>query len=440
MVVDNERRWFWATLMLSSLSIVAVVFAVWELIEYRFFEAVNYATLHYLYITRGVASSLLLAVWAAWFVLRQRRSAEDDLRVSREHYRDLLDASPGALAVYDSSLRVLEWNVAAEQLYGYRKSEVLGQILPSLPKGRDLEMQEWLEQAVRCEAGVEVDTHRVDKEQTPIPVQLRLCVFHEKPGQQQQFVEVTEDLRERISLQKKLLEIEKLSTVGNMAAGTAHHLNTPLAAMLLRVQLMRDRMHHAACGEDLHQLEMSLRFCQQFVRRLLDFSRHSGPMAQEQLEVQKLVESVLRFLAPTIRTKQIQTTCDFHTLNGHCVLGDRDHLETLLLILLSNALDAIPSGGTIAVRGKVVSKGRLDLEIEDNGCGISEADQFHIFEPFFTTKPPGKGTGLGLAIARNIAADHGGSIRLVSQPGSGTTVSVWLPTATTSASVVMERT
>ena len=100
----REPAWFWATLVLSSASIVALVFAVWELVENRFFRDADYLTLHYLYITRGVGSSLLLASWAAWYVLRQRRRSEEELHRSREHYRHLLEASPGALALYDDSL------------------------------------------------------------------------------------------------------------------------------------------------------------------------------------------------------------------------------------------------------------------------------------------------------------------------------------------------
>ena len=87
-----KKRWFWATLTLSSITIVAVVFAGWELVENRFFRDANYVTLHYLYITRSVASSLLLAFWAAWYVLRQRRESEEELRRSRERYRGLLEA------------------------------------------------------------------------------------------------------------------------------------------------------------------------------------------------------------------------------------------------------------------------------------------------------------------------------------------------------------
>src|SRR5437660_4366238 len=111
MRADNkERRWFWATLTLSSVSIVALVFAAWEVIENRLFSHVDYVTLHYLYITRGIITSLLLAFWAAWYVLRQRRQGEEALRRSHARYRGLLEVSPGAVALYDRDLCAAEWN------------------------------------------------------------------------------------------------------------------------------------------------------------------------------------------------------------------------------------------------------------------------------------------------------------------------------------------
>src|SRR5512146_516287 len=102
----DDRRWLWITLVLSSVSIVAVVFAFWELVENHFFREMDYVSLHYLYISRSIASSLLLAIWAAWYVLRQRQASEDKLRRSREHYRGLLHASPGAVILFDDDLLV----------------------------------------------------------------------------------------------------------------------------------------------------------------------------------------------------------------------------------------------------------------------------------------------------------------------------------------------
>ena len=102
-------------MLLSSVSIVALVFAFWELVENRFFRDLDYLSLHYLYISRGIASAVFLAMWAAWFVLRDRQIAEQELRRSHERYRGLLESSPGAVALYDSELRVLEWNASAER-------------------------------------------------------------------------------------------------------------------------------------------------------------------------------------------------------------------------------------------------------------------------------------------------------------------------------------
>ena len=236
----GERRWFWATLVLSSITMAAVVFAAWELVEHRFFEHLDYITLHYLYITRGIASSLLLAVWAAWYVLRQRRRSEEELRRSRERYRGLLEASPGAVTLYDASLRVTEWNATAEQLYGFSKAEALGGRLPTVPPEREAELEELLRRVDAGEPILDVETLRRDKKGAIFPVQLSLLPYREAAGERY-FLEVTADIRERVRLRQTLLELEKLTSMGKMAAGTAHHLNTPLAAMLLRVQMMREQ-------------------------------------------------------------------------------------------------------------------------------------------------------------------------------------------------------
>jgi len=420
-----DRRWFWATLMLSSITIAAVVFALWELIEHRLFHFTDYARFHFLYITRGVVSSLLLAIWAAWYVLRQRRSAEEALRQSHERYRGLLEVSPGAVVLYDTALRVVEWNAAAGRLYSFAKSEVLGQLLPTVPPEKEDELRRFLEQVQGGSPVLDVETVRRNKQGATFEVQLSLLPFRESDGQSY-FLEVTTDIRERVRLRQKMLEIEKLATMGQMAAGTAHHLNTPLGAMLLRVQMMQERMHHAACLTDLERLENGIKSCQQFVRRLLEFGRRP-PMQKQPEDVARTLQSVLSFLAPALNAKQACVSFESGAQDGRRVLADRNQLEALFSVLLSNALDAISPGGSIAIRCSADSDGWMEIRIADSGSGISAADQQHVFEPFFTTKVSGKGTGLGLAIARNIVMEHGGTIRLESKTGQGTTAFLQLP-------------
>ena len=422
---QHERGWFWTTLILSSISIVALVFAFWELVENRFFRDLDYVSLHYLYISRGVTSSVLLAIWAGWFVTRQRRIAEAELRKSHERYRGLLEASPEAVVLYDHNLCVLEWNASAERLYGWTRDEIRGRELPTVPVSHQAEARECLEEVERGNRVVDRETLRKNRAGEAIEVQLTLLPFRE--GQQLYFLEITADIRERVRLRQRLIELEKLTSMGQMAAGTAHHLNTPLASMLLRVQMMRERTDaHNGIHGDLERLEHSIGFCQQFVRRLLDFSRR--PAARPEPEsIGPVVQAMLGFLSPSFAAKRASVVVEDDGLAETRVLADKNELETLLLILLSNALDAIPEGGGVGVHLHTLQDGHLEIVIADNGCGISPADQAHMFEPFFTTKPIGKGTGLGLAIAKNIVTEHGGQIRIESSPGEGTKAAVELP-------------
>ena len=420
----GTQPWFWVTLTLSCITIVAVVFAVWELIENHFFRDLDYRTLHFLYITRGIASSLLLAFWAAWYVLRERRASEEQLRQSREHYRSLLEASPGAVILYDTELVVIEWNAAAEQLYGFTKAEVLGQHAATVPPEQEAELHGFLSQIREGGQVQDVETQRQNKAGAKLDVQLTLLPFRGVSGENY-YLEVTNDIRERVRLRQALLQLEKLTTMGQMAAGTAHHLNTPLAAMLLRVQMMRNGTKISTPAE-LEQLESSIRFCQQFVRRLLDFSRRPQSVKQPE-SLQSTLESVISFLSPRLQTKRAQLSLDLGATNGDKVLADRNQIEALFIILLSNSLDAIAHDGKISVRARRADLDLMEVTIADDGCGISQEDLPKIFHPFFSTKPPGKGTGLGLALADNILQEHGGKIWIESTPPSGTTVRLQLP-------------
>jgi PAS domain S-box-containing protein len=422
-----EKRWFWATLTLSSITIVSAVLAAWELVENRLFRNADYITLHYLYITRGVATSLLLAFWAAWFVLRQRRKSEADLRRSRDLYRGLLEAFPGAVILYDSELRVLEWNAPAERMYGYTRDEILGARLPILPTSKTAELEEFL---LRVQHGVgvlDIETLRQPRDGEPIEVQLSLLPFREGAGPLS-FLEVTSDIRERVRWRRQMIEIEKLTSMGKMAAGTAHHLNTPLAALLIRTELIRQYSTGPAFDEDVARLEEGLHFCRHFVQRLLDFTR-AMPLEKAPQHLASVIESIAAFFQPAILSRGATLTVEASEGRGQFIFADRNLLETLLLTLLSNALDAVPAGGEIRLCCRPASSGSIAFTVGDNGCGISPAHLEQIFEPFFTTKGPGKGTGLGLAIARNVVMEHGGSIRMESRPGEGTTAIVELPLA-----------
>ncbi len=453
---QGSRQWFWATLILSCVTIVTFVFAAWELVEKRFFRDVDYQTLHFLYISRGVVSSLLLAAWASWFVLRERRQHEEELRRSRERYRGILEGSPDAVVLYDDQLVVLEWNLSAERLFGFSKEEVIGGVLPTIPEEQRSEALAWVAKLAPQDAGLarqqrilDVETLRWHRSGAPIWVSVSLSSLRDEASPadggasgQLQVLEVARDIREKIALRDKIIEIEKLTTMGQMAAGTAHHLNTPLASLLLRVQMMKERLRHTDGAADLAHLEAGIHSCQTFVQQLLRFS-HRMPAQKKPEEISQQVESIVTFLRPTFAAKRAQLVLNLDRVRGALVMADRSQLEALFSALLVNAADAIAEGGNVTITAVPVADGRpapglpaldgpgivekeslagggeLEIRIEDDGCGISEKDLPHLFEPFFTTKAPGQGTGLGLALARTIAQEHGGSVMIENRAGPG---------------------
>ena len=421
----QQRNWFWVTLVLSSITVVALVLAIWELIENRFFRHLDYVTLHYLYISRGIAVSLILAFWAAWFVLRERKEKEEQLRRSSERYRAILDCSPSAILLLDESLRIWECNTAAERLYGYSKDQFVGQVLPTVPEDRKAELQTFLGQVESGAAVLNAESRRQEKTGKVLEVQVSLLPFRDR-ADEKFFLEITDDIRDRVRLRQTLLQIEKLTTMGQMAAGTAHHLNTPLASMLLRLRMMREGKFEGGLQADLQRLEASVGFCQHFVQQLLRFSR-AAPWQKQPQSLAATLRAVSSFLSPQLLPRRVLLTLDMAGVNGTRVLADHNQMEALFLILLSNAADAVGPGGRIQVSCAQPEGDRVEVRITDNGSGIDPDVLPHIFEPFFTTKAPGVGTGLGLAIASNIVEAHGGTLRFESVPQQGTTVTVDLP-------------
>jgi len=145
-VRSSNRSWFFLTLGLSCLTVVGLVFSLWELIEYRYFQNLNYVTLHYLYVSRGIAGALLTGIWAAWFVSRERRRQESELEESYEHYRSILNHMPEAVTLFSDSYHVVEWNEAAERLFGFDRQHSLGLPIPNVPPERWSDLRAILDQ------------------------------------------------------------------------------------------------------------------------------------------------------------------------------------------------------------------------------------------------------------------------------------------------------
>jgi two-component system, NtrC family, sensor kinase len=239
--------------------------------------------------------------------------------------------------------------------------------------------------------------------------------------------ERTEDLR---ASQARVIQQEKMAAFGLLAAGIAHEVGNPLAALSSLVQILKRRRPDPYTDEKLDLAARQLQRIERTIRELIDFSRPAS-RAVSRVRINDIVDEALGIAKYYHRTKQRTITTDV-AADSPPVTGVRDYLVQVVLNLVLNAIDATGDQGRIHLAVQV-EDGWLVLTIEDDGRGISTADRCRLFQPFFTTKT--HGTGLGLFVSRKILEDHAGTLSFRSEPGQGSTFFVRLPAESQSETV-----
>jgi len=234
-------------------------------------------------------------------------------------------------------------------------------------------------------------------------------------------------LKERTRLQ--LTRSERLASIGRLAAGCAHEINNPLTGVLTFAHmLLRNAPENSQDREDLEAVIGATIRCKEIVRGLLDFSRQSEPH-KGLSDLNAVLREALNLTRNQASIGHVSIVEELDPHLPHLII-DANQIQEVAVNVIVNGIDAMPDGGRLTIRTRCVDENDrrwAEVEIADNGCGISAADLNLVFDPFFTTKPTGKGTGLGLAIAYGIVTEHGGRITVSSEVGSGTTVAVRLP-------------
>ena len=256
---------------------------------------------------------------------------------------------------------------------------------------------------------------------------------------EQKIIERTLELEE---IQQQLVQSEKLSAIGQLAAGVAHELNNPLGGILGYSQFTLEKLKKMREKEDvpsevdkfiryLTDIETQARRCKTIVQNLLRFSRTTRTTDFEPVDVNQIVEDTRTFVEHQLHMNNIELEVQL-SAELPDVQGNAGQLQQVLTNLIINAMHASPAESTIRLMtryspplGEFV--GAVEIIVADEGCGISPENLNKIFEPFFTTKVVGKGTGLGLSVSYGIVKDHGGEIKADSVPGDGSTFVVVLP-------------
>ncbi|WP_437308294.1 ATP-binding protein [Sorangium sp. So ce388] len=248
--------------------------------------------------------------------------------------------------------------------------------------------------------------------------------------------ELAATLKRLSETQEELLQAGKMAAIGTLVAGLSHEMNNPVSVILMNVQVLlrRHRQGHglpdeAAILKALGTIERQANRCSDLVRALLEYAR-GKPIGREACDVREALRRAVDLSAPRARERRVRLEASNSATALPAVLANASQLDSALLNVIGNALDATPHGGAVVVEARPLPRGDVhgvEIGVRDTGCGIRAEDLSRIFEPFFTTKPPGQGTGLGLSLTHRFIKELNGSIRVESEPGEGTTVRMWLP-------------
>lgn len=224
----------------------------------------------------------------------------------------------------------------------------------------------------------------------------------------------------------RLMQADRLFTLGRLVAGVAHEIGNPLTGILTYAYLLRDSLPQGdPRREDLEIIIKETLRCREIVRGLLDFARQCK-LKREKFNLNDTIRQAVKLIEKQKDYKDVKFILELDP-SADVIEGDPYQIEQVILNLVFNGIDAMSRKGNLWIRTRAGEKNCIELEVEDQGCGIPPELREAIFEPFFTTKKDQGGTGLGLSICWGIIKSHNGEIKLESEPGKGTKFTVLLP-------------
>ena len=383
---------------------------------------------------------LRMALDAAESEIAARNAAEASLARTSSLLSALIDGSPLATQAFTLDRTVTIWNPAAERIFGWTADEIIGHPLPPamMPDDERESSVERIRKTVAGEPTRGDRVRRLTKDGREVWIEIYGSVLHGADGRPIGVAGQLADVTERVAIESQLAHAERLEAIGRVAGGIAHDFNNTLTAIGGFASLISDETADpAAVRADAATIIDVVDRSRQLTRQLLAFARRST-LQPTIVDIRSAVTSVEPML--------------HRLLDGSVVLSirppdealmarvDAGQLEQALINLAVNASDAMAGGGTLTVcmRRVRVAPGDIADEpgasgpfvavaVSDTGSGMTPDVMARVFEPFYTTKETGRGTGLGMAMVRDFVRQSGGSVRLLSAPGVGTTVELLFP-------------
>jgi len=361
---------------------------------------------------------------------QQRRAAE--LELLKEFNESIVESINVGLMAVDLEGRITRLNSAFEEIVATDRAELIGQHVETLFAD---DFTDTLHQVLGEPGWKLVQPRNIYKLHTStgagraLVLNIAIAPLWAESQEQTGALVVFEDVTERLRLEDQLQQREKLSSIGLLAAGVAHEVNTPLTGVSSYTQMLLNMFpendpKHALLEKVRRQADRAT----DIVNNLLNFSRTGNAAEFTSLDIHRVLDDTLQLLEPQLRRGQIEIVREYDD-ELPLVLGNSVKLQQVFTNLILNARDSIANGnGRIVLATHNGEEDSLTVEVADNGVGIDAEDVAKIYDPFFTTKGVGRGTGLGLAVTYGIVQEHSGHISVNSTPGLGTTFRITLPT------------
>jgi PAS domain S-box-containing protein len=367
----------------------------------------------------------------------QREAEQQQLRLQHS----ALEAAANAIVITARDGSIQWVNDAFTRVTGYSRSEAIGQNPRVLRSGRqDAAFYRQMWETVLAGSVWQGALVNRRKDGSDYQEEMTITPVRSKAGEITHFIAIKQDVTERRKLEQQFLRAQRTQSIGLLAGGVAHDLNNVLAPVLMALPMLRGGLKPEQRDHLVDTLEQSVRRGANIVKQVLTFAR-GVEVQRTVVQIRHLVREVVKIAEETFpRDIQVRLSSPG---NIWSLLGDPTQIHQVLLNLAVNARDAMPQGGqlsftiaNIELRHRFqfldfeIPPGRyVSFSVQDTGTGISPEIIERMFEPFFTTKPAGKGTGLGLSTVLGIVRSHNGLVEVRSQPGLGSTFTVYLPAA-----------
>ena len=376
---------------------------------------------------RSISGYVAVAIENASLLQEQGQRARELERL-KDFNENIVESINVGVMVISPKGRIANWNSALEVIYGVKREEAIGRRLARIVDGETLKtlrglmaQDEW--QAERPEGVYKFRTRAADGRE--LILNISLAPLQGKRGEVEGTLIAVEDITERVRLEEQLQQSDKLSSIGLLAAGVAHEVNTPLTGISSYAQMLIQQVPESDPRRHLlEKIHSQTSRASAIVNNLLNFSRVSDSRVAP-VDLHRVLDDTIQLLEAQLRNTQILVVRNYAS-GLPSVTGSAPKLQQVFMNVILNARDAMPRGGELEI-GTINDGGSVVISFRDTGVGITAENLSKIYDPFFTTKQIGQGTGLGLAVSYGIIQDHGGRISVESKVGEGTCFRLALP-------------